>query len=72
MWAIFGIAFGAVVVGGALLLGWGIPFIALFGVALVGAALFFAFQRTATEPAGDAEASGSAEPPSWKQKHWWQ
>lgn len=71
MWAIFGIAFAVLVVAGSLLLGWGVPFIALFGVALVAAALFFAFQRTATEPVGDPEASGS-EPPSWKRKHWWQ
>jgi hypothetical protein len=68
VWAIFLIAFGAVVVAGALLLGWGIPFLGLFGVALVGAALFFAFQRTATEPT--AEGDGSK--PTWATKHWWQ
>ena len=71
MWAIFGFAFAVVVVAGALLLGWGIPFLALFGVALVAAALFFAFQRTAVEPTTDGgEDEGSA--PSWTRKHWWQ
>jgi hypothetical protein len=70
MWAIFGIAFAALVVAGALLLGWGIPFIALFGVALVGAALFFMLQRTATQPMTDGEAPASE--PSWKRKNWWQ
>ena len=70
MWGIFLIAFGVVVVAGALLLGWGIPFIALFGVALIGAALFFAFQRTAVEPTTDVE--GQSGKPSWARKHWWQ
>jgi hypothetical protein len=70
MWGIFGIAFAVIVVAGALLLGWGVPFIAIFGLALVGAALFFAFQRTAVEPTTDGETESSA--PTWTRKHWWQ
>jgi hypothetical protein len=70
MWGVFLIAFGVVAVAGALLLGWGIPFIVLFGVALVAAAIFFAFERTAVEPSTDVE--GDAKKPSWLRKHWWE
>jgi hypothetical protein len=72
MWGIFLIAFGVVVVAGALLLGWGVPFIALFGVVLVGAALFFAFQRTAVEPTTDGQLEAEPRKPSWLRKHWWE
>jgi membrane protein implicated in regulation of membrane protease activity len=52
MWGIFLIIFGAVVVTGSLLIGWGIPFVALFGVALVVVAILAAFRRPAEETSG--------------------
>jgi hypothetical protein len=70
MWGIILIAFGVLVVAGSLLLGWGIPFIALFGVLLIGAAVFFVFQRTAVEPTTGVDDEGTK--PSWQRKHWWQ
>jgi hypothetical protein len=70
MWGIILIAFGVIVVAGSLLLGWGIPFIALFGVLLIGAALFFVFQRTAVEPTTGVDDEGGK--PSWMRKHWWE
>jgi len=72
MWGVFLIAFGALVVAGSLLLGWGIPFIALFGVVLVGAALFLAFQRAAVAPTTDGHTEGESGKPSWLRKHWWE
>jgi hypothetical protein len=69
MWGSFLIAFAAILVAGALLLGWGIPFIAIILVALVAAGIVFVLQRTAVEPTTDAEGQGR---PSWATKHWWQ
>ena len=69
MWAFFLIPFGVLVVAGALLLGWGIPFIILFGALFVALALFFALQSTAAAPTTEGEDSGQ---PSWMRKHWWQ
>jgi hypothetical protein len=71
MWAIFLIPLAVLAIAGSLLLGWGIPLLVLFGVALVAAALFFVFQRTAAEPATGTEAEGESKP-SWATKHWWQ
>jgi hypothetical protein len=71
MWGIILIAFGVLVVFGSLLLGWGIPFIALFGVLLIGAAAFFLFQRTVAEPTTGVDDDADSKP-SWQRKHWWQ
>jgi hypothetical protein len=68
MWGSFLIAFAAVVVAGALLLGWGIPFIAIILVGLVAVGIAFMLQRTAVERTTDAEGSR----PSWATKHWWE
>jgi uncharacterized membrane protein YdjX (TVP38/TMEM64 family) len=70
MWAIFVIPIALLAIVGGLLLGWGIPFIALFGVLLVGAAVLFIFQRAAVEPTADSESSGDR--PSWMTRHWWE
>ena len=63
MWGIFLILFGAVVVLGSLIIGWGIPFIALFGVALLVVAFLAAFRRTADER--DGEVEGHPREQSW-------
>ena len=69
MWAIFLLMLGAATVAGALLLGWGIPVIAILIVVLGAAAVLFAFMRTVAEPSVPAEGSRK---PSWMTRHWWQ
>jgi len=69
MWGSFLIAFAAVAVAGALLLGWGIPFIAIIGVVLAAVAMVFVFQRTAVEPTTEDDTRRR---PTWATKHWWE
>jgi membrane protein implicated in regulation of membrane protease activity len=45
MWLSFSLAFGVLVVAGALLLGWGVPFLFLFFLLFAGFAVFFVVQR---------------------------
>ena len=67
MWLSVLLPFGVLVVAGALLLGWGIPFLLLFFLLFAGLAAFFVINRGKREPATDEEsepAPGRAAEPS--------
>ena len=62
MWLSFSLAFGALVVAGALLLGWGIPFLLLFLVLFAGFAVFFVMHRARSEPTTDDDRASEPTP----------
>ena len=55
MWLLLLFAFGLLVVAGALLIGWGIPFLLLFFLVFVGLAVFFVIHRAKREPRADGD-----------------
>ena len=62
MWLAFLLAFGVLVVAGALLLGWGIPFLLLFFFLFVGLAVFFVIHRARSEPTTDGDQASEPSP----------
>jgi hypothetical protein len=62
MWLVFLLAFGLLVVAGALLLGWGIPFLLPFLLVFVGLAVFFVIHRARSEPTTDGDRASEPSP----------
>jgi membrane protein implicated in regulation of membrane protease activity len=62
MWAIFLLAFGALVVAGALLMGWGFLLVAVLGLVFASFAAYFVVQRARGERRTDGyHAKGPSE-----------
>jgi membrane protein implicated in regulation of membrane protease activity len=62
MWLSFLLAFGVLVVAGALLLGWGIPFLLPFFLVFAGLAVFFLIRRATSEPTTDGDQATEPSP----------
>jgi hypothetical protein len=62
MWLSVLLPFGVLVVAGALLLGWGIPFLLLFFFLFVGFAVFFVIHRAGSEPTTDSDQASEPSP----------
>jgi membrane protein implicated in regulation of membrane protease activity len=62
MWLSFLLVFGLLVVAGALLIGWGAPFLLLFFLLFAGLAVFFVVHRGRRETTDDRDQASEPSP----------